>query len=132
MFRFKYNSYHKIITGAILLSWAIYHFSDQEDINRHYENGQIKKMGGQLNGKNHGTWVWFHDNGLKKMEGTFKHGKRTGTWTTWSKTGNKLSEATYDNDKLNGMLVRWNDNGDMVSKRQYQNDIEIGNISLIK
>ena len=119
--KFKYNSYHKAITGVIIIAWAIFHFVGDAGDDR-YENGQVKKYGATKNHKSHGTWTWFYKNGKKEMQGDYIEGKREGIWRTWSDTGEKLTESTYKNDKLNGVYYKWDITGKLISKTYYQED----------
>jgi len=125
MFRFRYNSYHKVITGLAIIVWAVYHFASGNESSEHYDNGQVKVYGDFENGKNHGKWIWYYENGQKKMEGTFQNGKREGLWMTWDRNGNQLTEGAYEADRLNGTYIRWNVEGDVVEHLVYKNDVEV-------
>lgn len=118
---FNYNSYHKIITAVILIVWSIAHFSKKEN-NRSYTNGQPKKSGQLVNGKNQGLWVWYYEGGQKKMEGYFDKGQRNGKWTTFNKKGDTLSQSEYHNDQLNGTVTYWQNNR-IINRKAYKNDI---------
>ncbi|MBP8822372.1 MAG: hypothetical protein KBH07_01855 [Flavobacteriales bacterium] len=99
---FRYNSRHKAITLVVVAIAAAlgYHLNQREQPT--FGNGQLKRTGSAVNGRNQGRWTWYHPNGRKKMEGDFDGGKRTGRWATFSPTGDTLTLSTYRNDKLNG------------------------------
>lgn len=122
MLRFRYNSYHKTVTVVLVIAWAIFHFAGAGDDDKYYENGQQKRSGSFLNGKNHGRWIWYYENGQRKMEGEFLHGKRTGQWIIRDRQGNKITQSEYQNDKLNGEFIRWNTEGKILEKLVYEDD----------
>ena len=122
---FRYNSYHKIIIGIVIIGWAVFHFSGDSLSGGRYSNGQIKRSGGFENGRNHGKWIWYYENGQRKMEGTFKYGKRNGIWITWDKNGNRLTQGNYEDDRLNGAFIRWDTKGNKVEHLIYKNDVLI-------
>ena len=80
---FRYDSYHKVIAGilVILVSATGFYLRDREKPK--FDNGQAKQIGNQVDGRNHGLWIWYFPNGKKKMQGTFVHGKREGIWITF-------------------------------------------------
>jgi len=124
---YQYNSYHKLIVVMILIGWSVYHFFQQTEQTTNYPNGQIRKTGLTLNGKNHGKWVWYYPSGQVKMEGYFEHGKRIGQWHTYSIEGQKLTQSTYKDDQLNGQYIKWNENEKVLEKHYYQFDQKIIN-----
>lgn len=130
MSQFRYNSYHKLLTGIAIIVWAVWHFSGENESGKYYENGQIKRTGMFSNGKNNGKWTWHYENGNKKIEGHFVNGKRNGLWTTWDLQGNKLTEGNYENDQLNGEFIRWNSKGEIIEHATYFNDIEVNKIAI--
>jgi len=125
MIQFRYNSYHKLLTGIAIIVWSVFHFTGNNESDNTFNNGQIKRTGGFDKGMNNGKWVWYYENGVKKMEGSFNNGKRTEIWSIWDINGNKISEGHYKNDQLNGPFTRWKANGEIISKSIYKNDIEI-------
>jgi len=128
--QFKYNSYHKLLTGIAIILWAIFHFTGENESSKKYENGQLKKTGGFSSGKNQGNWTWYYENGEKKMEGAFLAGKRNGIWITWDQNGHKITQGNYENDKLNGEFIRWDAKGNMEEHSIYLNDKVIQKLSL--
>ncbi len=123
---FAYNSIHKVITAALFIIWAIYHFSG--NVNRgndYYSNGQIKRTGQIKGDKNEGTWTWYYANGNKRMQGNFKNGKREGTWVIWDKNGNKKSIRNYKNNMLNGYCIELAEDGTELSRKFYNNDKQV-------
>jgi len=121
---FKYNSYHKIILGGLIVLWAIFHFAVREPDNS-YSNGQSKRVGQVENGKNDGVWTWYYPSGNKRIQGTFVEGKREGLWTTWNEGQIIIQTCEYQNDKLNGPLITFSEQGKEISKIDYVNDVRI-------
>lgn len=129
LIKFKYNSYHKIITALIVIIWAIFNYSENFDDRKYYDNGQIKRTGVTRNARNEGKWIWYFENGQKEMAGSFKNGKREGKWITWNLDGNLINEYTYKNDKLNGESIQWNNDGTLVSKQVWKDDKLISSVT---
>ena len=121
---FSYNSYHKLITVFILIIWSIIHFSNKEKFNN-YDNGQVRKIGHFVNGKNDGLWTWYYENGQKKMEGHFENGKRTGLWITYDFLGRKVIQSQYKNDQLNGEFIRWDSQGNILKNSYYKSGARV-------
>lgn len=99
---FRYDSRHKVVVGAIVIitSATLFYLRDHEKPS--FENGQTKQVGSQVDGRNHGMWIWYYPSGKKKIQGSFEHGEREGVWITFSESGDTLIKANYLNDKLNG------------------------------
>lgn len=121
---YSYNSYHKVITGVIIVGWAIFHFSQRStEDSPVYDNGQVICSGEKINSLNEGVWTWYFEDGSIQMKGNFSRGKRTGTWKTYSKDGNLISESNYENNKLNGPSFKYDEHGHTVSEVMYKNDV---------
>lgn len=119
---FRYNSNHKVIIGflIVIISAVGFYLRDREKPK--YENGQAKQVGSQVDGRNHGMWIWYFANGSKKIQGRFVHGKREGVWVTFSEHGDTLSKATYANDKLNGRYSVYDTQNKVVQILMYKDD----------
>lgn len=119
---FRYDSRHKITLGiiVILASAAAFYLRDHEKPS--FDNGQSKQVGSQMDGRNHGQWIWYHPNGNKKMQGTFNRGKREGLWLTFSPKGDTLTKAIYADDKLNGPYAAYGPDGKVLSVTSFSND----------
>jgi len=119
---FKYNSKHKIITGIIVILWAVYSFSGGRETNIYGNKGELLQVGNIKDGKNHGKWIWYYENGNKKMEGVFNMGMREGEWLTYNQKGKIVSKSHYENDKLNGVSLTMDHDGNVIEKKVYEND----------
>ena len=121
---FSYNSKHKVIAGFIVIfaSAAGFYLRDHEK--PLYENGQSKQVGSQVDGRNHGQWIWYHRNGKKKMQGRFKNGEREGIWITFSSSGDTITRAVYKKDKLNGVYFVYT-NGEFSHQLLFRDDVQI-------
>jgi len=124
---YSYNSYHKIITVAIFIGWAIFHFTQRENDGLYYKNGQIKIEGSRVNAINEGKWVWYYENGVVQMSGNFKNGKREGTWNRFDKNGRLVAQSNYRNNVLDGVFLTFNKNGDTLSVQYYEQDKLVSN-----
>lgn len=119
---YSYNSYHKILVGALLVVWAIYQFSGRTDESPKYGNGQEKRTGEQVNSLNQGIWTWYYENGNIQLRGSFEEGNRTGVWKSYDTLGNLLVESTYENNLLNGMFTEYNSSGEIKHQSIYRAD----------
>jgi antitoxin component YwqK of YwqJK toxin-antitoxin module len=119
---FSYHSRHKIITGAFIVAWAVWHFWQREEPVDRYPNGQVICSGGRKENLNHGLWTWYYENGRKKMEGQFEIGQREGRWVTLGPTGDTLHVAHYSNDRLNGMSTSYGTDGRPFTSTLYTDD----------
>ncbi len=119
---FKYNSTHKMFTALILVAWAVFHFSRPNDAGKVYDNGQIKYIGTQHDGRNEGHWIWYYENGNRKLEGDFVRGKRSGVWKTYDQRGHLLTEGNYANDQLEGEYVKFDSQGQPKIRLLYRQD----------
>lgn len=119
---FSYNSNHKAITALLVIAVAGASFYLNRRGPSTFDNGQAKRTGSVVDGRNHGRWTWYYPSGKKKMEGTFDHGKRTGPWYTFSATGDTLTEAFYSEDKLNGPYTLFGPDGRRASVTLYKDD----------
>lgn len=119
---FRYNSNHKAIVGIliVLLSALGFYLRDREKPK--YDNGQAKQVGSQVDGRNHGMWIWYHSNGKKRIQGRFEKGKRDGVWITFDEKGDTLLKATYQLDKLNGRYIIYSANNQVTSEMNYEDD----------
>ena len=119
---FSYNSNHKAFVGifVVLVSAAGFYLRDREKPS--YDNGQSKQTGNQVDGRNHGQWIWYYPNGKKNMQGTFKHGEREGVWLTFSVNGDTITKANYANDKLNGRYTVYKAQNQIEQTQLYKDD----------
>jgi len=72
---------------------ALYHNKDGKlggHVTRYHENGQKQSETRYKDGKTEGLFTLYHENGQKLSEGHYKDGKKDGPWTFWDKDGNEL------------------------------------------
>ena len=62
-------------------------------------------------GKEHGTWISWHNNGQKSDEAQYVEGKRHGPSTAWHENGQKSKEGENRYGKPCGIIQHWNDKG---------------------
>lgn len=106
----------------LVIGWAVFQFSGRNNKGLIYDNGQEKRIGGQVNNLNQGTWIWYHRNGEIQLSGRFDKGERTGIWKSYDTLGNLIQESTYDRNKLHGLFTRYSSNGQIREQFLYQND----------
>lgn len=120
---YSYNSYHKIITIALVVAWAIYQFSgSQGEENLRYPNGQLKVSGGQVNERNQGTWTWYYPNGSIQLQGNFENGYRTGEWKRYDDAGQLTMHCTYVQNRLEGLYTEYDPAGNILRQTEYRAD----------
>lgn len=108
---FRYDSRHKVFTLALVIIAAALGFYLNRREQPTFDNGQVKRTGSLLDGRNQGRWTWYYPNGRKKMEGDFQGGKRTGRWVTFAANGDTLTTSMYRNDRLNGPHTEYGPGG---------------------
>ena len=75
----------------------------------------------ELDGKEHGTWIWWYENGQKEYETNYKNGKKHGKMIGWHGNGQKAWEDEYKDGKEHGKWTWWNDNGQKNYEGEYKN-----------
>ncbi len=118
---FSYNSKHKVVVGLLVIGASAAGFYMRDREKPKFDNGQAKQVGSQVDGRNHGMWIWYFPNGKKKMQGAFEHGEREGIWITFSAYGDTISKATYKKDRLNGKYIIF-ENGTLTKTLIYSDD----------
>ena len=61
----------------------------------HYENGNVRFRGANLESKMHGQWKFFRRDGSLMRSGSFDRGKQVGMWRTYDRTGKLLNATNF-------------------------------------
>ena len=61
----------------------------------HYDNGEVRFRGANVDGKMHGSWKFFRRDGSLMRSGSFECGKQIGRWRTFDRSGNVLKETVF-------------------------------------
>ena len=61
----------------------------------HYDNGNVRFRGANVDGKMHGLWEFFRRDGSLMRSGSFDHGAQIGAWRTYDRTGRVLKETDF-------------------------------------
>ena len=61
----------------------------------HYDNGNVRFRGANLDGEMHGPWEFFRKDGSLMRAGTFDRGRQVGTWRTYDRAGRAVKETTF-------------------------------------
>ncbi len=91
-----------------------------------YPNGQIKKRGTFVDGKEDGIQSMWYKNGQKQNESIYKDGLINGLTVTWYENGQKDNEGIRRNSKNEGKLTFWYENGNKKWEQYYKNDMQDG------
>ena len=68
-----------------------------------HENGQ-KQIEGQFTaGKKNGIWRWYHKNGRKAIEGEYAQGLEINGWTWWTEDGKVEDQRDFSRENLEGI-----------------------------
>lgn len=59
----------------------------------HYDNGNVRFRGANLEGAMHGPWQFFRRDGSIMRSGSFDRGQQVGTWRTYDRLGKVLKET---------------------------------------
>jgi antitoxin component YwqK of YwqJK toxin-antitoxin module len=62
----------------------------------HYENGQVRFPGANLDGEMHGPWEFFRKDGSLMRAGRFDRGRQVGLWRTYDRSGTVVKETTFE------------------------------------
>jgi antitoxin component YwqK of YwqJK toxin-antitoxin module len=62
----------------------------------HYENGQVRFRGANLDGEMHGPWEFFRKDGSLMRAGRFDRGRQVGLWRTYDRSGTVVKETTFE------------------------------------
>jgi len=61
----------------------------------HYDNGQVRFRGANLDGEMHGDWQFFRRDGSLMRAGAFDRGRQVGSWRTFDRDGRVVKESTF-------------------------------------
>jgi hypothetical protein len=75
--------------------------------------------GNLLDGKRHGTWVFWYTSGEKQLEGEYRAGEKTGTWVKWDERGTKIVEGEFLHGKMHGRWIDWYANGQKAQESHW-------------
>jgi antitoxin component YwqK of YwqJK toxin-antitoxin module len=61
----------------------------------HYENGNVRFRGQNLDGEMHGAWEFFRKDGTLMRSGSFERGQQIGIWRTYDRSGAVVKETSF-------------------------------------
>jgi antitoxin component YwqK of YwqJK toxin-antitoxin module len=61
----------------------------------HYENGQVRFRGTNVEGEMHGPWEFFRRDGSLLRAGEFVLGRQAGIWRTFDRAGRLVKETDF-------------------------------------
>jgi antitoxin component YwqK of YwqJK toxin-antitoxin module len=61
----------------------------------HYENGNVRFRGQNLDGEMHGAWEFFRKDGTLMRSGSFERGQQVGIWRTYDRSGEVVKETRF-------------------------------------
>jgi len=76
-----------------------------------YPNGQKFAEGQYKNGRQVGTWSYWHDNGQEHRTATYKDGQPDGRWEVHNADGAVVAKRGFKNGKRDGTWVIYDDTG---------------------
>jgi antitoxin component YwqK of YwqJK toxin-antitoxin module len=62
----------------------------------HYDNGQVRFRGANIDGQMDGPWEFFRKDGSLMRAGSFERGRQVGTWRTFDRAGRVVKETTFE------------------------------------
>jgi len=86
--------------------------------------GELRDIGGMINGKKDGLWGTFHANGQLRQEETWKKGKLLKLGEFFSPDGNTLPKGDFADGE--GSRITYYSNGTIDSKGSYKNGLPHG------
>ena len=85
-----------------------------------FRNGQMNFKIQYKNGKENGSWVWYHSNGQVNRKGIKKDGKPEGLWLYYHKNGQLSGKGNWQNGTWDGLWVNYHENGKLSYKGTYK------------
>jgi antitoxin component YwqK of YwqJK toxin-antitoxin module len=83
-----------------------------------HENGQVKEVGGFLQGRRDGVWKQYSDTGVLLARAGFHKGERQGTWEFRHAEDTPMGRLTYASGRLqNG--EQYGSTGELSAHRAY-------------
>ena len=68
---------------------------DGEPAIDHYDNGNVRFRGANLDGEMHGEWAFYRKDGSLMRSGQFDRGRQIGIWRTFDRAGQVLKETDF-------------------------------------
>jgi len=79
----------------------------------YYENGNVKKLGSYLNGKENGLFKEYNEDGTMNFEYSMKDGVMNGAFKTYYENGQLKKSGSFLNGKANGNFKEYAENGEL-------------------
>jgi antitoxin component YwqK of YwqJK toxin-antitoxin module len=61
----------------------------------HYDNGNVRFRGANLDGQMHGAWAFYRRDGSLMRAGSFERGRQVGSWRTYDREGHVVKETDF-------------------------------------
>ncbi len=136
--------------NGILLEKSTYKMGHFTFIESYYENGDLQRKGGHVNGKRDGvwlfyypnmriqtiedytsnitaTWYYFYENGQLMETNRYNQSKKDGNWLDYYENGQMMSIEIWTDNKKTGQWIYYYENGAILRIENYENDKENGN-----
>jgi antitoxin component YwqK of YwqJK toxin-antitoxin module len=68
----------------------------------HYDNGNVRFRGANVEGKMHGPWKFFRRDGSLMRSGSFDRGIQVGVWRTHDRSGKVVKQTDFSHAKRGG------------------------------
>ncbi len=93
----------------------------------YYPSGQIEQTSMYLDGKEHGSEIWWHESGARAGQSEYKIGVLDGPTVQWYPDGKQMEFQTmFRNGKQHGKEIWWHSNGKNKSITPYVNGNRLG------
>lgn len=79
----------------------------------YYQNGNLKKTGNYINGKENGLFKEYNEDGSISIEYNMKNGEMNGAFKTYYENGQVKKTGSFLNGKGNGNFKEYAENGDL-------------------
>jgi len=96
----------------------------------HYENGQLKEQFVLLDGKLHGTYLYYDKSGHLRTRLNFLSAVLYGTSYYFNSAGELVQKAQYKDGKLHGRMCVYENNG-LQLVAQYKNNLKNGILTIV-
>ena len=61
----------------------------------HYDNGNVRFRGTNLDGEMHGEWAFYRRDGSLMRAGAFERSRQVGVWLTYDRAGAVVKQTAF-------------------------------------
>ena len=86
----------------------------------YHDNGQLKRKGNFIDGKEDGLHESYYENGQLDFRGNYKNGKKEGLWEEYYDNGKLRSKLNLKKGKEEGLLETFDEEGNLTKTEEWR------------